>query len=83
MTEAVEISPASPVINFPLEAEAPSPRMLYDRKSAAYALSISIRSLDYLIARKAINTRRIGRRSLIAHSELVRFSRQDHPEAIN
>jgi len=53
-------------------------RILYDRKNAALMLSISIRSLDYLIAGKLLTTRRIGKKVLIPHGELVRFSRADH-----
>lgn len=55
-------------------------RLLYDRKSAALMLSISIRSLDYLIAGKLLATRRIGKKVLIPHAELARFSRADHFE---
>ncbi len=44
-------------------------RILYSRKEAALQLSISPRMLDYFIAQKKINTRRIGRRVLIPHSE--------------
>lgn len=55
-------------------------RILYDRKSAAEQLSISVRSLDHLVANKRLNFRRIGRRVLIPHSELVRFARADHFE---
>jgi hypothetical protein len=43
--------------------------MLYTRKEAAHQLSISIRSLDYLISSKQLNTRRIGSRILIPHEE--------------
>jgi hypothetical protein len=57
-------------------------RMLYDRKSAATQLSISIRALDYLIAAKKLNTKRIGSKVLIAHSELVRYSKGNHPEPL-
>jgi hypothetical protein len=59
-----------------------APRLLYDRKTAARQLSISVRSLDYLISGKRLNTRRLGKKVLIPHGELVRFSRGDHPEAI-
>jgi len=55
-----------------------APRLLYDRKEAARQLSVSIRSLDYLIAGKQLHTRRIGKKILIPHGELVRFSRGDH-----
>lgn len=56
--------------------------LLYDRKRAARALSISIRALDYLIARKQLATRRIGKKVMIPHAELVRFARGDHPEPL-
>ena len=61
----------------------PVARMLYDRKAAAFQLSISLRALDYLLAKKALNTRRIGAKVLIPHGELVRYSRQDHPESVD
>ena len=37
-------------------SQPPAPRLLYDRKEAARQLSISVRSLDYLIAGKQFNT---------------------------
>ena len=52
--------------------------MLYDRKEAARQLSISVRSLDYLIAGKTFQTRRIGKKVMIPHSELVRFASANH-----
>lgn len=55
-----------------------APKILYSRKEAAAQLSISTRSLDHFVARRAINTRKIGRRILIPHGELVRFARADH-----
>jgi hypothetical protein len=64
------------MLNF--SQQTPAPRMLYDRKEAARQLSISVRSLDYLIAGKSFQTRRIGKKILIPHAELVRFSRADH-----
>ena len=53
-------------------------RLLYSRKEAAEQLSISPRMLDYFIGQKKINARKIGRRILIPHTELVKFARQDH-----
>src|ERR1700738_885275 len=55
-----------------------APRMLYDRKEAARQLSISIRSLDYIIRNREIAVRRIGKKILIPHGELVRYARADH-----
>ena len=53
-------------------------RLLYDREESARQLSISVRSLDYFIAAKQITVRRVGRKVLIPHLELVRFARADH-----
>lgn len=61
----------------PLEA-----RLLYDRKSAARMLSISLRSLTYLIAHGELRFRRIGAKTLIPHAELVRFTKSHHTEPV-
>ena len=53
-------------------------RLLYDRKTAAERLSISVRALDRLIANKCITARRIGSRVLIPYGELKKFARADH-----
>jgi hypothetical protein len=55
-----------------------APRLLYSRKDAARLLSISTRSLDYLIVKGTLNTRRIGSRVLIEHEELIRLASHDH-----
>lgn len=54
------------------------PKLLYSRKDAAFALSISIRSLDYLISNKQLNTRKLGKKIMIPYGELSRFARADH-----
>jgi hypothetical protein len=41
------------------------PRISYERKNAAKALSISVRSLDYLIASGKFVTRRLGKKVMI------------------
>ncbi|MCU1247061.1 MAG: DNA-binding protein [Edaphobacter sp.] len=51
-----------------------APRLLYDRKEAARQISISVRSLDYMIAGKKIAIQRIGSRVLVPHAELVRVA---------
>lgn len=61
-------------------AFSPAPRLLYSRKEAAYQLSISVRAIDYLISARRVKTRKIGGRILIAHEELLRFSRYDRTE---
>jgi excisionase family DNA binding protein len=57
-------------------------KILIGRQEAAAALSISQRALDYLVANKQLQARRIGSRVLIPRSELLRFARADHPEPI-
>ena len=53
--------------------------ILISKREAAKTLSISIRSLDYLLASKEICARRIGRRVLIPRRALEEFARRDHP----
>jgi hypothetical protein len=58
-------------------------KILFDRKSAAQALSISIRSLDYFLAAQAFETRKIGRKTLITAGSLKRFAQGNHFGHIN
>jgi len=53
-------------------------RLLYDRNEAARQLSISVRSLDYIIAAKELDTRRIGRKVLVTHASLMRYASGNH-----
>ena len=53
-------------------------RLLYDRRSAAAALSVSVRTIDNFLAQGEFKIRRIGRRVLIPRAELLRFARGDH-----
>jgi excisionase family DNA binding protein len=57
-------------------------KLLVGRREAANLLSISQRALDYLVANKQLQTRRIGTRVLIPLTELQRFARADHPMRI-
>jgi excisionase family DNA binding protein len=54
-------------------------RVLYERRCAAHQLSISTRTLDRLIGTKQLSARRVGKRILIPHAELMKFSRKDAP----
>lgn len=53
----------------------------YTRDEAAYSLGISVRTLDYLIARGELNTTRIGKKVLVPAKELKRYAAGSHPEA--
>jgi excisionase family DNA binding protein len=57
-------------------------KLLLSREEAAALLSISQRSLDYLIANKLLSVRRIGTRVLIPSQNLQRFARADHPHRL-
>ena len=57
-------------------------RILLDRKSAAAAISLSVRGLDYLIATGKIRVRRLGKRVLVPREELERFARRDTPKIV-
>ena len=49
------------------------------RRDAAVALGVSLRTIDTLLARGALQGRRIGRRVLIPKTELVRLLTSDPP----
>jgi excisionase family DNA binding protein len=51
-----------------------APRLMYGRKEAARQISVSVRTLDYLIAAGQLRCKRLGGRVLLLHAELVRFS---------
>jgi len=48
--------------------------LLLSKHEAARMLGVSVRSLEHLIARKEIQTRRIGRRVLIGRSAVESFA---------
>ena len=52
--------------------------LLLSRRSAAALLSISLRTLDSLVGRHELSTRRIGRRVLFERRILAQFARRDH-----
>lgn len=54
-------------------------KLLLTRQESARLMSISLRTLDQLLPSGEIPSCRIGRRRLIARSELERFVRRDHP----
>jgi excisionase family DNA binding protein len=54
------------------------PKILYSRKEAAYAMSVSCRSLDNWIAEGELKVRRIRGRVLVHRSELEKFAERDH-----
>ena len=53
-------------------------KLLYTKREAAQLLSLSVRSIDYLITNCEIASRRVGRRVLIHRDVIERFARQDH-----
>jgi excisionase family DNA binding protein len=55
-----------------------SDQILISKREAAKTLSISLRTLENLIAAKELAVRRIGRRRLISRRSLEEFARRDH-----
>jgi excisionase family DNA binding protein len=53
-------------------------KVLYSKREAAHLLSISLRSLDYLIFSQQLPARRIGRRVLLHRDSIEQFARRDH-----
>jgi len=64
-------------------------KLLATRQEAARALSISVRSVDFLIEAGELPSRKMGRRRLVPVAALKAFARRDHaritpgPEASN
>jgi excisionase family DNA binding protein len=54
-------------------------KLALSRSEAAFALSISLRTLDNLLALKEIPSRRIGTRVIITADAIRQFLRRDHP----
>lgn len=54
-------------------------KLAVSRFEAARLLSISLRTLDSLLARGELRGRRVGRRIVFPVEELHRFLRRDHP----
>lgn len=48
-------------------------KLFYGRQTAAELIDVSPRTIDDAIRCGAINARRVGRRVLVSHAELVRF----------
>ena len=57
-------------------------KLLYSRRDTAEALSLSIRSIDYLITTGRLPARRVGGKILIPVSAVRRFAREDHPDSV-
>lgn len=55
-------------------------KLLVSKKDAARATSLSVRSIEYAIARGDLQSRVIGRRRLVVYRSLLRFVERDHPE---
>lgn len=55
-------------------------KLLVSQVEAAQLLSISTRSIEYLVATRRLSTRRIGTRALIPIEDVRKFARSDHPE---
>lgn len=60
-------------------AQTPQPvhhveKLLYSREDVAFALSISLRSVDTMIANQVLVTRRFGRRVMIAAADVKRIA---------
>ena len=56
--------------------------ILYSRKLAANALSLSVRSLDYIISDGHLKTVRIGSKNLVPRTEILKFAKRGLPTAI-
>lgn len=56
-----------------------SEKLLVSKRDAALLLSVSVRTIENLIAAKRLVARKLGRRTLIPWSALEQLSRRDTP----
>jgi len=56
--------------------------LLYSRRRAADALSLSLRSIDHLVAQGRIKTLKVGRKTMITRDEVTRFASTESPDNI-
>jgi excisionase family DNA binding protein len=61
-----------------MEKSAEVRKLLVSKRQAATTLNVSVRTLENLIARKELETIRIGKRRLVPMAVLERFARRDH-----
>jgi len=54
-------------------------KLLCSKKEAGEALGCSVRTIENLIARKQLQSRRVGRRRMIPCAALMQFARRDTP----
>ncbi len=57
-------------------------KILYSKQGAAEALSLCVRSIDYLITTQRLPMRRVGGKVMIPAAAVRRFAREDHPERV-
>lgn len=57
----------------------PPPRMLYTRREAAGMLSLSVSTVQMLISRGLLGSRKMGSKRLIPHASLVAFAQKNLP----
>jgi excisionase family DNA binding protein len=56
----------------------PFPKLAYTKSEAGQMLSVSLRTIDNLIAMKELTVRRVGRRVIIPATSITAFLRIDH-----
>jgi len=57
-------------------------KLLYTREMAAEILSLSVRAIDYYLARGELVAKLVGRKVLITRASVLAFARGDHPEPV-
>jgi excisionase family DNA binding protein len=55
----------------------PIEKLLLSKREAAEALGVSVRTIENMIARKQLVSRRLGKRRMIPHAALMQLARRD------
>lgn len=57
-------------------------KLLYTKKEAASSLGVCTRTVEHLISKGDLQTKRIGKKVLIPRAVLVKYAAGDHPEPV-
>lgn len=71
--------PNASTTNFEANAPPTFRPLLVTKKQAAGLLGVSVRTIENLLAQKALPFRKLGKRTLIPYSSVVQLSRRDVP----
>lgn len=72
--QIVHFASSTGCMQMPHPASVDDSKLLFSRKQTAETLSVSLRTVDYLIARGQLSVTRVGKRVLVSRKALEHFA---------